>query len=63
VIISEGHQGKGWEDCRIQLQRLKAHFEKQKEQASSGGASEGTKTVGQMGGLSKEKPWGRNHVQ
>jgi hypothetical protein len=63
VIIPEGHQANGWEDCRIQLQRLKAHFEKQKEQASSGGALEGTKTVGKMSGLSKETPHGGNHVQ
>jgi hypothetical protein len=43
------------------------HFEKQNEQASSGGALEGTKTVGQMGGLSKEKPRGKtmfsDHMQ
>ena len=51
MIIPEGHEGKGWEDCQIQLKRLKAHFEKQKEQASRGGASEGTKIVGQMSGM------------
>ena len=45
------------------MQRLKEHFEKQKQEASSGRAPEGTTTVGQMSGLSKETLSGGNHVQ
>jgi hypothetical protein len=42
----------------MQLQRLKVDFEKQKEQASLGGALKGAKIVGKMSGLSKEMPRG-----
>jgi hypothetical protein len=31
VIIPEGIEGKGWEDCRVQLQRLKIHHEKNRQ--------------------------------
>ena len=46
VIISEGYEGKGWEECWMQLQRLKVHFEKQKERVSIVGTSERKKMVG-----------------
>jgi hypothetical protein len=35
VIIPEGHEGKGWNDCRSQLQRLKMHYEKKREGVST----------------------------
>jgi hypothetical protein len=43
VIILEGHEGKGWKDCRSQLQRLKMHYEKDREGVSTGAVSEGRK--------------------
>jgi hypothetical protein len=54
VIIPEGYDGKGWEDGRQQLQKLKVHHEKQKEVASLGEASEGKKGGGETSGATKE---------
>lgn len=55
-IIPEGIEGKGWEDCRVQLQRLKLHYEKQREVKSPAGAPMGKKPVGQTSGVQKAKP-------
>ena len=55
VIIQEGIEGNGWEACRVQLQRLKLHYEKQGERNSSFEAQVGKKTVGQKGGGEEEK--------
>jgi hypothetical protein len=55
VIISEGIEGKRWEDCRAQLQRLKLHYEKQREMKSFVEALVGKKTVGKKSGEEKEK--------
>jgi hypothetical protein len=54
VIIPEGYEGKGWEDGRQQLQKLKMHHEKQKEAATLGGASEGEKGEGNTSGATTE---------
>jgi hypothetical protein len=54
VIIPEGHEGKGWKDCRSQLQRLKMHYEKDREGVSTGVVSEGRKQKRQSCGETKE---------
>jgi hypothetical protein len=54
VIIPEGHEGKGWKDCRAQLQRLKMHYEKDREGVSTGVVSEGMKQKQQSCGETKE---------
>jgi hypothetical protein len=59
VIIPEGIEGKGWEDCRVQLQQLKLHYEKQREVKSPAEAPVGKKTVGQKsGGKRRSYRWG-----
>jgi hypothetical protein len=58
VIISEGHEGKGWKECRSQLQRLKLHYEKNREGMSTGEASEERKQIGQpCGGRPRRCNW------
>jgi hypothetical protein len=54
VIIPEGHEGKGWKDCRAQLQRLKMHYEKDREGVSTGVVLEGMKQKQQSCGETKE---------
>jgi hypothetical protein len=53
VIIPEGIEGKGWEDCRAQLKRLKMHHEKQRQLSVAAGASVGKKE--QLNGVQKVK--------
>jgi hypothetical protein len=53
VIIPEGIEGKGWEDCRVQLQRLKMHHEKQRKMILPAGALVGKKE--QSNGVPKAK--------
>jgi hypothetical protein len=54
VIIPEGIEGKGWEDCWAQLQRLKIHHEKQRKKIGAAGASVGKKK--QSSGVQQTKP-------
>jgi hypothetical protein len=54
VIIPEGNEGKGWNDCRSQLQRLKMHYEKNREGVSTEEDSEGRKQKKQPCGETKE---------
>jgi hypothetical protein len=54
VIIAEGYERKGWEEGRLQLQRLKLHHEKQKREVSLVGKLEGKKVGGQTSGVNKE---------
>jgi hypothetical protein len=54
VIIPEGYERKGWEEGRLQLQRLKLHHEKQKREVSLVGNLEGKKVGGQTSGVNKE---------
>jgi hypothetical protein len=54
VIIPEGHEGKGWNDCRSQLQRLKMHYEKKREGVSTEEDSEERKQKKQPCGETKE---------
>jgi hypothetical protein len=54
VIIPEGIEGKGWEDCRVQLQRLKIHHEKHRQKIGAAGASVGKKA--QSCGVQQTKP-------
>jgi hypothetical protein len=53
VIIPEGIEGKGWEDCWVQLQRLKMHHEKQRKMILPAGAPVGKKE--QLNGVHKAK--------
>jgi hypothetical protein len=54
VIIPEGYEGKGWEEGRLQLQRLKLHHEKQKQEVSLVETLEGKKGGGQNNGVAEE---------
>jgi hypothetical protein len=54
VIIPKGIEGKGWEDCWAQLQRLKIHHEKQRKKIGAAGASVGKKK--QSSGVQQTKP-------
>jgi hypothetical protein len=54
VIIPEGIEGKGWEDCRVQLQRLKIHHEKNRQKIGADRELVGKKE--QSSGVQQTKP-------
>jgi hypothetical protein len=54
VIIPEGIEGKGWEDCRVQLQRLKIHQEKNRQKIGADRELVGKKE--QSSGVQQTKP-------
>jgi hypothetical protein len=54
VIIPEGIEGKGWEDCRVQLQRLKIHHEKNRQKIGADRELVGKKE--QSSGMQQTKP-------
>jgi hypothetical protein len=54
VIIPEGYEGKGWVEGRLQLQRLKLHHEKQKQEVSLAETLERETGGGQNSGVTEE---------
>jgi hypothetical protein len=54
VIIPEGYEGKGWVEGRLQLQRLKLHHEKQKQEVSLAETLERETGGGQNSGVYEE---------
>ncbi|KAE7995727.1 hypothetical protein FH972_000497 [Carpinus fangiana] len=60
VIIPEGDDGKGWEDCRDQLRRLKTHFDKQRAVRPPVKQLEGQKGEAQTGKVLQESQWAQS---
>jgi hypothetical protein len=48
VIIPEGEEGKGWNDCRMQFSKLKQHHDKQKQGGTFQGGQPGGTSAGSL---------------
>jgi hypothetical protein len=48
VIIPEGEEGKGWNDCRVQFSKLKQHHDKEKQGGTLQGGQPGGTSAGSL---------------
>jgi hypothetical protein len=48
VIIPEGEEGKGWNDCRLQFSKLKQHHDKEKKGGTFQGGQPGGTSAGSL---------------
>jgi hypothetical protein len=48
VIIPEGEEGKGWNDCRVQFSKLKQHHDKEKQGGTFQGGQPGGTSAGSL---------------
>jgi hypothetical protein len=57
IIIPEGDEGKGWKECRMQILRLKQHYEKQQSKGTQAGKAPISAYAGNISKGGARNPW------